>query len=199
MWTYDDWGGWYDHVPPPQVDAYGYGFRVPALLVSPYARHGYVDHTHARLHLDAEVHREQLGRRPARRPRRRGEQHPGAFDFTAAASAGDLLTDPDAPARCLGQHAGAVYLCYGAPLVVSPRPVVAVVVLGVRPAGGRRGRHVDAGCGRSTAGPPSCCWPRAADRLVAGAGVGSARLAARARSARGMPIVTAVPPWPAIR
>ena len=38
MWTYDDWGGWYDHVKPPQVDEYGYGFRVPALLVSPYAR-----------------------------------------------------------------------------------------------------------------------------------------------------------------
>jgi phospholipase C len=43
--TYDDWGGWYDHVPPPQVDEYGYGFRVPALLVSPYARRGYIDHT----------------------------------------------------------------------------------------------------------------------------------------------------------
>ena len=43
--TYDDWGGWYDHVPPPQVDEYGYGFRVPALLVSPYARKGHVDHT----------------------------------------------------------------------------------------------------------------------------------------------------------
>jgi phospholipase C len=43
MWTYDDWGGWYDHVPPPQVDAYGYGFRVPALLVSPYARRGHIE------------------------------------------------------------------------------------------------------------------------------------------------------------
>ena len=43
--TYDDWGGWYDHVPPPQVDEYGYGFRVPALLVSPYARKGHIDHT----------------------------------------------------------------------------------------------------------------------------------------------------------
>ena len=43
--TYDDWGGWYDHVPPPQVDEYGYGFRVPTLLVSPYARRGFVDHT----------------------------------------------------------------------------------------------------------------------------------------------------------
>jgi phospholipase C len=45
MWSYDDWGGWYDHVAPPQVDAYGYGFRVPALLVSPYAKQGYIDST----------------------------------------------------------------------------------------------------------------------------------------------------------
>jgi phospholipase C len=43
--TYDDWGGWYDHVPPPQIDERGYGFRVPALLVSPYARMGHIDHT----------------------------------------------------------------------------------------------------------------------------------------------------------
>ena len=43
--TYDDWGGWYDHVPPPQVDKYGYGFRVPAMLVSAYARQGHIDHT----------------------------------------------------------------------------------------------------------------------------------------------------------
>jgi phospholipase C len=43
--TYDDWGGWYDHVPPPQIDGRGYGFRVPTLLVSPYARMGHIDHT----------------------------------------------------------------------------------------------------------------------------------------------------------
>ena len=45
IWAYDDWGGWYDHVPPPQVDDRGYGFRVPALLVSPYAKQGVIDHT----------------------------------------------------------------------------------------------------------------------------------------------------------
>lgn len=45
MWTYDDWGGWYDHVPPPQVDDFGYGFRAPTLLVSPFAKRGYVDST----------------------------------------------------------------------------------------------------------------------------------------------------------
>lgn len=45
MWSYDDWGGWYDHVKPPYRDRYGDGFRVPALLVSPYARPGFIDHT----------------------------------------------------------------------------------------------------------------------------------------------------------
>ncbi len=43
--AYDDWGGWYDHVNPPQVDANGYGMRVPALLISAYAKKGSVNHT----------------------------------------------------------------------------------------------------------------------------------------------------------
>jgi phospholipase C len=42
--TWDDWGGWYDHVAPPQVDRDGYGFRVPALIISPYARRGLIFH-----------------------------------------------------------------------------------------------------------------------------------------------------------
>ncbi len=42
--TWDDWGGFYDHVKPPSVDAEGYGFRVPAMVISPYARRGFVDH-----------------------------------------------------------------------------------------------------------------------------------------------------------
>lgn len=40
--TYDEGGGFFDHVPPPRVDAYGLGFRVPTLIVSPYARRDYV-------------------------------------------------------------------------------------------------------------------------------------------------------------
>lgn len=43
QWAFDDWGGWYDHVPPPQVDEFGYGFRTAAVLVSPFAKEGYVD------------------------------------------------------------------------------------------------------------------------------------------------------------
>jgi len=42
--SWDDWGGWYDHVNPPQVDAMGLGFRVPLIVVSPYAKHGYISH-----------------------------------------------------------------------------------------------------------------------------------------------------------
>jgi phospholipase C len=43
--SYDGSGGWYDHVTPPQVDAHGYGLRVPALLISSYARVGAIDST----------------------------------------------------------------------------------------------------------------------------------------------------------
>jgi phospholipase C len=43
--TWDDYGGFYDHVPPPQVDPFGFGIRVPLLVISPYAKAGYVDHT----------------------------------------------------------------------------------------------------------------------------------------------------------
>jgi phospholipase C len=42
--AWDDWGGFYDHVVPRTVDQNGYGLRVPAFLVSPYAKQGYVDH-----------------------------------------------------------------------------------------------------------------------------------------------------------
>jgi len=42
--SWDDWGGFYDHVRPPRVDVNGYGFRVPALVISPWARPGYIDH-----------------------------------------------------------------------------------------------------------------------------------------------------------
>lgn len=50
--TWDDWGGWYDHVAPPQViddgtswgSGYVYGFRVPLIVISPYAKPAYISH-----------------------------------------------------------------------------------------------------------------------------------------------------------
>jgi len=41
--TWDDYGGFYDHVPPPHVDLYGMGPRVPAIVISPWAKPGYID------------------------------------------------------------------------------------------------------------------------------------------------------------
>ena len=42
--TWDDYGGWYDHVAPPQLDSFGLGFRTPCLVISPYAKEGFIDH-----------------------------------------------------------------------------------------------------------------------------------------------------------
>jgi phospholipase C len=44
--TWDDWGGFFDHVKPDQIDVQGLGFRVPMIVVSPYARPAYISHTH---------------------------------------------------------------------------------------------------------------------------------------------------------
>ena len=41
---WDDWGGFYDNAPPPQLDYRGLGIRVPCIIISPYAKHGYVSH-----------------------------------------------------------------------------------------------------------------------------------------------------------
>jgi phospholipase C len=41
---WDDWGGFYDHVSPPRIDNLGYGIRVPGIMISPYAKQGYIDH-----------------------------------------------------------------------------------------------------------------------------------------------------------
>ena len=42
--SWDDWGGFYDHVTPPNVDTNGYGLRVPGIVISPFAKKGFIDH-----------------------------------------------------------------------------------------------------------------------------------------------------------
>ena len=43
--TYDENGGWWDHVAPPKADRWGPGTRIPTLIISPFAKKGFVDHT----------------------------------------------------------------------------------------------------------------------------------------------------------
>ena len=63
--TWDDYGGFYDHVPPREVDMMGFGIRVPMLMISPYAKTGYSRPHRGRVLLGPAVHRGQLGAHPA--------------------------------------------------------------------------------------------------------------------------------------
>jgi phospholipase C len=72
--AWDDWGGFYDHVQPPIVDGQGYGLRVPALVISPYAKKGYIDHqvlsfdTYLKFIEDDFLHGQRLNPRTDGRP-----------------------------------------------------------------------------------------------------------------------------------
>jgi phospholipase C len=97
MLTYSDWGGWYDHKRPNQIDAFGLGFRVPALLVSPYARRGLIDHTqleHASMlkFIEDNWTVAPLGTRDAR-----ANDFLSAFDFRRPARAPELKVDYGTP------------------------------------------------------------------------------------------------------
>ena len=80
-WTYDDWGGFYDHVRPPRVDRYGYGFRAPALLISPYAKRGYADSTTLDFTSYLRFIEHNWGLEPLARRDRRANNLLSAFDF----------------------------------------------------------------------------------------------------------------------
>jgi len=83
--VWDDFGGFYDHVPPPVVDALGYGPRVPLLVISPYARQGYVDHTTYSFESVLKTFEEIAGLPPLTDRDRNARDILGAFDFDRAA------------------------------------------------------------------------------------------------------------------
>ncbi|MDG7022762.1 MAG: alkaline phosphatase family protein [Nitrososphaerota archaeon] len=85
--TWDCFGGFYDHVPPPQVDEYGYGFRVPCLVISPFAKQGYLDgvtndHTSILKFIETRFGLQPLSTRDAA-----ANSMAEAFDFTQPARA----------------------------------------------------------------------------------------------------------------
>jgi phospholipase C len=108
--SWDDWGGFYDHVVPPTYSANGYGVRVPGLMISPFAKRGLIDHqtlsfdAYNKLIEDLFLDGQRLDPATMSRPDSR------PFVGESLASLGDLLQEFDftQPAR--------------APLVLSPRP-----------------------------------------------------------------------------
>ena len=128
MLTYSDWGGWYDHKLPRQIDAFGLGFRVPALLVSPYARRGLIDHTqleHASTpkFIEDNWNLAPLGTRDAR-----ANDFLSAFDFGRPARAPELKVDYGTPPRIAPGRRGIIYPAYGAALIAA----VAAIGLAIR-------------------------------------------------------------------
>jgi phospholipase C len=127
MWTYDDWGGWYDHVVPPAVDAYGYGFRSPALLVSPYARRGHVDHTTLDFTSELKFIENNWGVAPLAERDRAANDITSAFDFSAGPREPVILDDSRTITEIPAVRARTVYLAYGS--AVLALPVLVVVAL----------------------------------------------------------------------
>ncbi len=130
MWTYDDWGGWYDHVKPPQVDPYGYGFRVPALLVSPWSRHGYVDSTQLDFTSMLKFIEENWGLAPLAARDAAATSIGGAFDFSQAEARRPVLLSLERdPPPVQAVKTTLVYWAYGTAFVLPLMIVLAGLML----------------------------------------------------------------------
>jgi phospholipase C len=91
--TWDDWGGFYDHVVPPTVDLNGYGFRVPALLISPYARRNAIDHQQLSFDAYAKFIEDDFLRGRRLNPKTDGRPDPRPTVRENAPGLGDLRRD----------------------------------------------------------------------------------------------------------
>jgi phospholipase C len=94
--AWDDWGGFYDHVAPQQVDQYGLGFRVPVLLISPYARQGYISHTQYEHSSYLAFIENQFGLKRLTNRDNTTNSFYGEFDFSQSRRK-PLILDPNSP------------------------------------------------------------------------------------------------------
>jgi phospholipase C len=139
MWSYDDWGGWYDHVSPPKIDNFGPGFRVPALLISPYAKRGVVDHaqldhTSILKFIESNWGLPALSTRDAR-----ANDLTSAFDFGQPPRPPQLLSAEAPSPTVVSGHSAIIYPAYGGAVLV------ALVFLGVAAFRTRRRKRQVAG------------------------------------------------------
>jgi phospholipase C len=98
--TWDDYGGFYDHVPPHEIDPFGFGIRVPMLIISPYAKQGFVDHTEGEFSSVLRFIEDNWGLTQLTHRDRRAHNLSEAFDFTQPPRPPDplpLRTDCEGP------------------------------------------------------------------------------------------------------
>src|SRR5439155_18244543 len=93
--TWDVLGGFYDHVVPPRVDENGYGLRVPGLVISPYAKRGYIDHQTLSFDAYAKFIEDDFLAGARLDPRTDGRPDPRPDVREQAAILGDLFADFD--------------------------------------------------------------------------------------------------------
>jgi phospholipase C len=111
--TYDNWGGWYDHVKPSRVDAQGNGFRVPAMLIGPYARRHVVDHTPLDTTSVLRFIEDNWNLKPLARRDARAASLAGAFDFAAGPRPPAILPLDRRPPAVKAVRVQVIYAGYG--------------------------------------------------------------------------------------
>jgi phospholipase C len=132
--AYDDWGGWYDHVKPPRVDKYGYGFRVPAILVSPYARHRYIDSTQLDFTSILKFIEQNWRLQPLAKRDARANSIATGFDFAAPPRAPEFTSPTRGERVNANVLRPAIYALYGAALIL---PALVIVWAAASPRAGR--------------------------------------------------------------
>jgi phospholipase C len=112
--TWSDWGGYYDHFAPPQLDPDGYGFRVPAIVMSPYSRRGYIDHTFADFTSILKMIERLHGLPPLTGRDAQAADLSSAFDLAHAPRPAVLGALRAAPPKPNGLRIPIIWLLYGA-------------------------------------------------------------------------------------
>jgi len=102
--TWDDWGGWYDHVPPPKYNSYELGFRVPLIVISPYAKNHYVSHAQHEFGSILKFTEEVFGLPSLHTTDERADDLFDCFDFSKSPGKFEPIAAPYPPKYFLNQH-----------------------------------------------------------------------------------------------
>jgi phospholipase C len=127
--TYDSWGGWYDHVAPPKVDNDGYGFRVPALLISAYARKGYIDSTELDVSSALKFIEDNYQLPPLATRDGQAKSLAGAFDFTRPPRRPHMITATRETTQVVEPRRDIVYAGYSSMIVLAGIVMVVAIAL----------------------------------------------------------------------